>query len=77
MYPSHFRPVLVHLRQAGLASSHFTRRILGKVRVEMQATWGQLTCKFGSQISPWDRFFFFEADRETLRVDFTDSRAAG
>jgi hypothetical protein len=28
VYPSHLRPVLVHLLQAGLASSHFTLRIL-------------------------------------------------
>jgi hypothetical protein len=28
LYPSHFRPVLVHFKQAGLTSSHFIRRIL-------------------------------------------------
>jgi len=27
-YPSHFRPVPVHVRQRGFASSHLTRRIL-------------------------------------------------
>lgn len=29
-YPSHLRPVLVHRRQFGFASSHFTRRTAGE-----------------------------------------------
>ena len=33
VYPSHFRPVRVHRRQAGLSSEHLTRRILDGIKI--------------------------------------------
>lgn len=41
LYPSHVRPVLVHLRHSGLDSSHLTLRVLERELLRQQLTLGE------------------------------------